>query len=358
MKIKSLIILSIVLAVSLVSCKKDDPEPSPSSNVVIVDYSIINSTTWYSDSVYLIPNTVMIDALLTIQAGTIIKFSAGSGLELDANGKINATGSQNAQILFTSVKDDTGGDTNNDLAGTTPNPGDWNLVDLGSQDGSQFKYCKFIYGGNVNYSGVLDLGENYSKVEYCIFANNSTRVNGDVYYGALAAQDADPATIISNNIYYNNTVPLSINGHMSINNTNIFSNPNDPTQTNTYNGIFVHGQDILSQNPIWQETEVAYVIQYGSFEIWDTYSLTLGDNVVLKFYADAMLDLQIGSELINNQGAGVFFTSIKDDSHKGDTNGDGNVTSPSSEEWLGIYNNQTENPFNTWSNILFSKNDF
>ena len=103
---------------------------------------------------------------------------------------------------------------------------------------------------------------------------------------------------------------------------------------------------------------MAYVIQYGSFEIWDTYSLTLGDNVVLKFYADAKLDLQIGSELINNQGTGVFFTSIKDDSHKGDTNGDGNATSPSSTEWLGIYNNQEFNYFYTWSNILFSKNDF
>lgn len=360
MKIKKLIYLSIAVAVSLASCKKDDPVPPvpPQSNVVIVDCHIFESRTWYSDSIYVVPNIVKIDALLTIQAGTIIKFYGMGSLKLWDAGTINAIGSDDSQILFTSIKDDTGGDTNNDLAGTTPNSGDWEFVDLANQNGSQFKYCRFLYGGNNNYSGVLELGYNYSKVEYCLFADNISTVTADVYYGALSANDADPATIIKNNTFYNNTVPLSINGHFSIDNSNIFSNPDDPDQTNTYNGIFVYGQDIISHNPIWEETEVAYVIQYNGFEIWDNFSLSLGDNVVLKFFTDAMFDIQIGAGLINNQGAGVFFTSFKDDGHKGDTNGDADATSPTSEEWLGIYNNQEFNYFYTWSNILYSKNDF
>lgn len=362
MKTKNLIYLSIVLMVGLASCEKDDPAPpappAPKSNVVIVDYNIFNPAIWYSDSIYLIPNTVKVDASLTIQPGTIIKLQADAGIQVWDNGTITSIGLQDSIIIFTSEKDDIGGDTNKDLAGSVPNSGDWNLVDLGDQNGSQFKYCVFRYGGNENYSGVLELGYNYSKVEYCTFADNKTYVNGDVFYGALAAQDADPTTIIKYNTFYNNTVPLSINGHLSIDNSNVFSNPNDASQTNTYNGIFVHGQDIISHSPIWEETEVAYVIQYDSFEIWDNFSLTLGDNVVLKFYSGAKLDLQIGCELFNNQGAGVFFTSFKDDGHKGDTNGDGNATSPTSEEWLGIYNNQPVNYFYTWSNILFSKNDF
>ena len=362
MKTKNLIYLSIVLMVGLVSCEKDDPAPpappAPQSNVVIVDYNIFNPAIWYSDSIYLIPNTVKVDASLTIQPGTIIKLQADAGIEVWGNGTINAIGLQDSVIIFTSEKDDIGGDTNKDLAGSVPNSGDWNLVDLGDQNGSQFKYCVFRYGGNEDYFGVLGLGNNYSKVEYCTFTANDTYVNGDDFYGVLAAQDADPTTIIKYNTFYNNTVPLSINGHLSIDNSNVFSNPNDASQTNTYNGIFVHGQDIISHSTTWEETEVAYVIQYDGFEIWDNFSLTLGDNVVLKFYTGAMLDLQIGSELINNQGVGVFFTSFKDDGHKGDTNGDADATSPSSTEWLGIYNNQPVNYFYTWSNILFSKNDF
>lgn len=360
MNLQKLIILSIVLALGILSCKKDDPVPPvvTGSNVVIVDYNIFNPAIWYSDSIYLIPNNVKVDALLTIQPGTIIKFQEDGGIKLWENGRINAIGLEASVIIFTSEKEDIGGDTNNDSDGSIPNPGDWNQIDLGDQNGSAFKYCIFRYGGNEDYSGVLALGNNYSKVEYCLFTDNTSDVNDEYFIGALAAHHADPTTIIKHNTFYNNRVPLSINGHLSIDNSNVFSNPNDPAQTNTYNGIFVHGQDIISHSPTWEETDIAYVIQYDSFEIWEDFSLTLGDNVVLKYFADAKLDVQIGADLINGQGIGVFFTTFTDDNHKGDTNGDGNATSPRAEEWLGIYNNQTVDPFYTWSNILYSKNDY
>jgi len=153
-----------------------------------------------SSSIYLIHNTVDISSGLTIEAGTIIKFKAEAGIRVMENGFIKAIGLVDNIILFTSVKDDTGGDTNDDLAETTPNAGDWNLIDLLGQEGSQFNYCKFMYGGDDVYCGVLSLGENYSEVEYCLFANNSTYVNEPIYFGALSAQDTDITTIIKHNI--------------------------------------------------------------------------------------------------------------------------------------------------------------
>ncbi|MCD4683039.1 MAG: hypothetical protein K8R86_07125, partial [Bacteroidales bacterium] len=105
MKTKNLIYLSIVLIVGLASCEKDDPAPpappAPQSNVVIVDYNIFNPAIWYSDSIYLIPNTVKIDASLTIQPGTIIKLQADAGIEVWGNGTINAIGLQDSVIIFT-----------------------------------------------------------------------------------------------------------------------------------------------------------------------------------------------------------------------------------------------------------------
>ena len=48
----------------------------------------------------------------------------------------------------------------------------------------------------------------------------------------------------------------------------------------------------------------------------------------------------------------MFFTSYKDDSHKGDTNGDGQLTNPEEGDWYDIY----EGPYSDylqWANILY-----
>jgi hypothetical protein len=322
---------------------------------VVVDYNIFTPRTWYADTIYIIPSTVKIDASLTIEAGTIIKFQAEAGLELWENGTINAIGEKDNYIVFTSIKNDIRDDSNNDLLATVPTAGDWDFIDLGEQNNSQFEHCIFSYGGGNECSGVLELGENYSKVENCLFIYNKTYVSGHEFYGALAAQNASSQTVIKSNTFYGNTVPLCINAHISLDNSNSFINPSDTLQTNTYNGIFVHGQDIISTSVIWEETDVAFVIQYDDFEIWENYTLTLSDNLTLKFFTGSALHLQNDNVLLNGQGEGVYFTSFKDDNLKGDTNGDKEMSSPSNHEWLGIYN---DSHFHSWGNILFSKNSF
>jgi hypothetical protein len=62
--------------------------------------------------------------------------------------------------------------------------------------------------------------------------------------------------------------------------------------------------------------------------------------------------------LPNYDGTGVAFTSYKDDTRKGDTNGDGSATTPGANDWLGVYDNRSSGHIPSpyyfgWANIYY-----
>lgn len=123
--------------------KKDDDSciyPSEETGNEVVTGSITSNTTWTSDNVYELQGRVVVDnnAVLTIEAGTIIKGQEGTGTNASAlivarGAQIIANGTATSPIIFTSVLDNIeAGQTSGTNLDETDN-GKWGgLIILGS----------------------------------------------------------------------------------------------------------------------------------------------------------------------------------------------------------------------------------
>lgn len=343
-------------------CRKEENPDPPNTNVVYVDNEINAPTTWHEDSVYVVKDCD-VTSTLNIEPGAIIKFALDGYLKIWPNARLLASGTSEKPIVFTSLKDDAyGGDTNGDGDASLPMKKDWQNIDIDDASilityGSVLEYCVIQYGSlGVGGEGALTIGSGSVTVKNCTIAHN--------FKIGLDAVCASLYTVIQSNTFFDNEYPLRICLNYSINDSNVFHNPQAPNEINTFNGIFVHsisGTYLLEIAVNWKETEVPFVLgDTGSNSgLPLTFrapagKLELGDNVVLKFPKNGGLVLESGpSHLVNNQAAGVAFTSIKDDSRKGDTNGDGNASSPGQNDWEGIYSAIFGGSYLNWDNIYF-----
>ncbi|MBI3685579.1 lamin tail domain-containing protein [Candidatus Azambacteria bacterium] len=116
---------------------------------------IIEHTTWYAKhSPYWVPTAITVreGATLTIEPGVTVKCAAGYsyGTALNVRGVLDARGTAEKPIIFTSFRDDAadGVDSNQDGSASIPASADWmNINFYNMLQPSVMRYARIAYGG-------------------------------------------------------------------------------------------------------------------------------------------------------------------------------------------------------------------
>ena len=211
---------------------------------------ITANETWTADQVHLVEGDVTIASgvTVTVEPGTLVKFVDGTRVTLSNGASLNAAGSADTPVIFTSLRDDTaGGDTNYDGSTSLPQPGSWDGI---------------VMVGNGT------LGQNdYTEIRYAQ-ASHTGALTGD----------------------------------------------------QTWDGSWTH---LLS----------------GDVIVPNRVTLTIAAGAVVKLGAGKSLMVQPGGRLVavGSVALPIVFTSERDDSVGGDSNGDGSTTQAKPGDWYRLY---------------------
>lgn len=269
---------------------------------------------------------------LTIDPGVVIK-----GFDHDhyfhVYGKLIASGTEENNIVFTSIKDDNFGnpnDTNKDGSQSSPVVGDWGgfLFEPTSDPQSEITYSIIQYGEyRWDYDGEIILLNASPAISNCEIKN--------VKYGIAAHYSSQPQ--ILNNIFANSEfTPVAI----SLSAAPVFSG-------NTFNNCGLTalgllggevGEDgLISSRNVAGYENICYVI-VGDITINSGTYIEVESGVNIKFTNNKKITVDGGFKISGTVENPVIFSSVYDDNvgNPADVNGDGNATIPQPGDWRWV----------------------
>ena len=344
-----------------------------SPGVVEVSGEIATNTTWSASNLYVVTGDIRVlnNVTLTIEPGVIVKVKGGCRILID--GTLNAQGTADNKIYFTDYRDDAiGGDTNGDGSSTSPAAGGWSSILFGYEydGGGTLNHCVFRYGGGtwggwghynapviINRAGNITISNSelsYSRV-YGIrltdasgtinITNNTIQNNG--VHGILSTKGSPG---ISGNAFNNNvqyglyvegpTLPAAVsgnsfgaNGSGSIGLAGIASGTNIASNNTGVTGIWVT-EGTINSDTRWSSI-FPYVINTDMY-VSAGKTLTIDPGVIVKVRSGIRILIDGTLDARGTADNKIYFTDYRDDSIGGDTNGDGNSTTPAAGGWSSI----------------------
>ena len=307
--------------------------------------SLSSDQEWGADGLpYIISDlTIPEGKTLTIDPGAIIKFN-GLWDRISVLGTLNAKGTADKPIYFTSIKDDSiGGDTNGDDGANSPLPSDWAQIVISNTGSATFDHAVVRYGGyyytgaNVyNNGGTLKISNSTisSASAYGVYHNGGTTsvensaIKNNNSYGVYAVGDGT-LSLVGNTFSDNSNAAASLNFGSGL----VVTNSGNVANGTGLRGFIMAGS--LSSNQIWNEDGLPYIISDLTIPV--NKILIINQGATIKF--NGLWDRISVLGTLDARGTidkPIHFTSIKDDSVLGDTNADGLATKPAPSDWAQI----------------------